>query len=210
MFTEPDWRGVDSSENSFVFVGDDTVIRENVIINLPAINEKTHIGSNCYIMNTCFIGHDCVIEDNVTLCPHVCVAGNVYIGEYTTIGMNASIHQGSIIGRCCMIGAGSFFKGRSPSGITWAGVPARPIKVNTIGIKKSDMSPEEKETMISNAQLFIDTVKSPSNVKAKNWITATYEKTLNIVFYCVGFFYVPYIFNEMFGIGGPSYRILGI
>ena len=42
--------------------------------------------------------------------------------------MNASIHQRSKIGKYCVIGAGSFFKGESPDGIIWGGVPAKPIK----------------------------------------------------------------------------------
>ena len=78
--------------------------------------------------------------------------------------MNASIHQHSKIGKCCIIGAGSFFKGETPSGITWGGVPAKPIKVNDIGIERSDLSNIEKELIIHNAKLFIDRFKASSNI----------------------------------------------
>jgi acyl-[acyl carrier protein]--UDP-N-acetylglucosamine O-acyltransferase len=196
MFTEPDWKGHTSVEGSTVSIGDGTIIRENVIINLPAKNDLTVIGSNCYLMNTCFVGHDSIIGNNVTLCPHACVAGHVSIGDYTTIGMNASIHQGSTIGRCCMIGAGSFFKGISPDGITWVGVPARPLKVNMIGIDRCDLSIEEKEKILSNAQLFIDDFECSRNIKAEGGVSSSHKKTGNVIFNCVRWFNYPNIFNR--------------
>lgn len=196
MFTEPDWKGHSSVEGSTVSIGYGTIIRENVIINLPAKNDLTVIGSNCYLMNTCFVGHDCIIGNNVTLCPHACVAGHVSIGDYTTIGMNASIHQGSTIGKCCMIGAGSFFKGVSPDGITWGGVPARPLKVNMIGIDRCDLSIEEKEQFLSNAQLFIDDFECSRNIKAEGWVSPPHKKTRNIILDCVRWFKGPYVLNR--------------
>ena len=78
--------------------------------------------------------------------------------------MNASIHQHSKIGKCCLIGAGSFFKGETPSGITWGGVPAKPIKVNNIGIERSGLLNNEKELIIHNAKLFIDGFQTSSNI----------------------------------------------
>ena len=199
MFTEPDWKGRASVEGSTVSIGDGTVLRENVIINLPAKNDLTVIGSNCYLMNTCFVGHDCIIGNHVTLCPHACVAGHVIIGDYTTIGMNSSIHQGSTIGKCCMIGAGAFFKGSSPDGITWVGVPAKPIKVNTVGIERSGLSETEKKDMISNAQLFIHSFESSGNVKAKSWITSSTEKTRNVILDGIRCFKFSDIFNKKLG-----------
>ena len=199
MFTEPDWKGHTSVEGSTVSIGPDTVIRENVIINLPAKNDVTVIGSNCYLMNTCFVGHDCIIGNNVTLGPHACLAGHVSIGDYTTIGMNSSIHQGSTIGRCCMIGAGAFFKGSSPDGVTWVGVPATPLKVNTVGIERSELSETEKKDMISNAQLFINRFESSGNVEAKSWITPSDKKTRNVILDSIRCFKFSDIFNRKLG-----------
>ena len=195
MFTEPDWKGQSSIKDSTVSIGNGTIIRENVIINLPGKNDVTVVGSNCYIMNTCFIGHDCIIGNNVTMCPHACLAGHVSIGDYTTIGMNASVHQGASIGKCCMIGAGSFFKGTSPSGITWGGVPARPLKVNMIGIERCNLSIDEKEEILSSAQLFIDDIECSRDIKAECGVPATKQKTSNIILNCVRWFKFPYIFN---------------
>jgi|TARA_R110000851_G_scaffold29831_1_gene81720 UDP-N-acetylglucosamine acyltransferase len=163
MITEPDWYGKSSNPNGIVNIGENTKIRELVIINKPTEHE-TYIGSNCYLMNRCFVGHDCRIGNNVQLNPGCSIAGFVTINDYSCIGMNASIHQHSKIGKCCIIGAGSFFKGETPSGITWGGVPAKPIKVNDIGIERSDLSNIEKELIIHNAKLFIDRFKASSNI----------------------------------------------
>ena len=200
MFTEPDWKDHASVEGSTVSVGPGTILRENVIINLPAKNDLTVVGSNCYLMCACFVGHDCIIGNNVTVGPHACLAGHVTVGDYTTIGMNASIHQGSNIGQCCMIGAGSFFKGTSPDGVTWGGVPAKPLKVNAIGIERSGLSETEKAHMISNAQLYIDTFKDVSNVETKGKISSARDETCNVIFNCVRWLKLPNIFNRKFRI----------
>jgi acyl-[acyl carrier protein]--UDP-N-acetylglucosamine O-acyltransferase len=197
MFTEPDWKNHASVKDSDVTIGDGTIIRERVIINYPA-EKSTVIGSNCYIMNTCFVGHDCTIGDGVTLCPHVCVAGHVTIGDYTTVGMNSSIHQGSVLGKCCMIGANAFFKGTSPNGITWVGVPAKPLKVNVVGIERSNLSDTEKQKMILDAQLFIDNFKRTSNVKGEDVISSPDKKAGNVILNRIRRFKFSNIFNCKF------------
>ena len=154
MQTEPDWQGKHSNPSGRVHIGENTIIRELVIINKP-VYETTYIGSNCYLMNRSFVGHDCYIGDNVTLYPGSSVCGFVNIGDYTRIGVNASIHQNATIGRCCMIGGGSFFKGTSPDGITWGGVPAKPLKVNYKGIENTSFSLEEKNRIIKAAENYM-------------------------------------------------------
>jgi NDP-sugar pyrophosphorylase family protein len=65
METLPDWKNGPKFQGS-IHIGNSTIIRENVIINLPS-TDSTIIGSNCYIMNTCYIGHDSKLGDNVTI-----------------------------------------------------------------------------------------------------------------------------------------------
>lgn len=163
LITEPDWKGVKSSGYGRVHVGDGTVIREYTVINKPT-DKITHIGDNCYIMNRCFVGHDSQIGNHVQMNPGCSIAGFVKIGDHSHIGMNASIHQRSIVGKYCVIGAGSFFKGESPDGIVWGGVPARPIKVNEIGIERSNLSRDEKCKLLEVSKIFIDNFKSSSDI----------------------------------------------
>lgn len=163
VFTEPDWRGHESNPDGKVHIGKNTEIREYAIINKPT-GTTTYIGDDCYIMNNTFIGHDSHLGNGVQLNPGCTVAGFVTIGNYTHIGMNASVHQRSIIGNYCMIGASSFFKGESPDGIVWGGVPAIPLKVNTIAIERSGLSYTEKQSMIETAEKFVHSFKSSRNV----------------------------------------------
>jgi UDP-N-acetylglucosamine acyltransferase len=163
LFTEPDWKGQTSSGYGRVHIGDNTVIRELTIINKPT-DKVTHIGDDCYIMNRCFIGHDSHIGNGVQMNPGSSVAGFVKIGDHSHIGMNASIHQHSVIGNYCMIGAGSFFKGETPDGIVWGGVPAKPIKVNTIGIERSNLTEHEKKDLIKRSEMFINNFKCSSDI----------------------------------------------
>ena len=163
ILTEPDWKGHSSSGYGRVHIGDNTIIRELTIINKPT-EKLTYVGDDCYIMNRCFIGHDSHIGNGVQMNPGSSVAGYVNIGDYSHIGMNASIHQRSKIGKYCVIGAGSFFKGESPDGIIWGGVPAKPIKVNAVGIERSRMSEHEKIDLIKRSETFINTFKSSRDI----------------------------------------------
>ena len=55
-----------------------------------------------------------------------------------------------------MIGANGFFKGTSPKGIIWAGVPARPLKVNTIGLERNIDDIDRRNLIDSSARKFIN------------------------------------------------------
>jgi UDP-N-acetylglucosamine acyltransferase len=163
MITEPDWKGKKSNPNGQVIIGENTEIKEFVVINKPTEN-YTRIGNNCYIMSQVFVGHDCEIGNNVQLNPGCSIAGFVSIGDYSHVGMNASVHQHSKIGKFCVLGAGSFFKGSSPDGIVWGGVPAVPLKPNYVGIERSSLSTDDKKLLIKTAEQFVDIFKSSRNV----------------------------------------------
>ena len=163
MITEPDWKGKCANPHGQVIVGEGTEIREFVSINKPT-KDVTYIGSNCYIMNRVFVGHDCHIGDGVQLNPGCSIAGFVKIGDYSHVGMNASIHQNSELGKYCVLGAGSFFKGRSPDGVIWGGVPAVPLKANYIGMARSPLSDEDMASVVKAAEEYVDRFKSSRNI----------------------------------------------
>ena len=53
-----------------------------------------------------------------------------YQHGYSNIGLNAVLHQLSVINEGCMIGASAFFKGESESFSKYAGVPAKYLSPN--------------------------------------------------------------------------------
>lgn len=136
-----------------IIIEDGVEIREFVTINTP-MGDITKIGKYCYLMTKSHVGHDCVLEDNVVLSCGSLVGGCSHIGRYCYIGLNASTHQYAELGSYSIVGANSFFKGKSPMGITWAGVPARPIKVNLKNIN-SNTSLEDRQSIIDKAAIFI-------------------------------------------------------
>jgi len=144
-------------EGNPIIIGDGTQIREFVAINLPTYN-TTRIGKNCFLMANVHVPHDCEIGNEVVLVVGAALGGRCKIGDYCYFGLNSSIHNRSEIGNHSVVGAGSFFKGKAPGGIIWAGVPARPIKVNKVGIERN-ASEDLRGGLITEANEFLKEYK---------------------------------------------------
>ncbi len=140
-----------------ITIGAGTEIREFVTINRPTTGE-THLGKKCLLMANVHIPHDCVTGDNVVFVVGAAIGGHTKIGSNCYIGLNATMHNKSELGDYSIIGASSFFKGKAPGGLVWVGVPARAIKVNTIGIVRN--APVElKDKIIIEAEEALEVLK---------------------------------------------------
>jgi UDP-N-acetylglucosamine acyltransferase len=147
------WVGAPKDQGNPVIIKDGTEIREFVTVNAP-VEDITEVGENCYLMANCHVGHDSVLEDEVVLVVGAALAGYTHIGRCCHLGLNASTHQYANLGAYSMVGANSFFKGTSPEGIIWAGMPAKPIKVNLHNIRKN-VDPKYQKDIIKAARKFI-------------------------------------------------------
>jgi len=136
-----------------IVIEDEVEIREFVTINTP-MGDITKIGKGCYLMTKSHVGHDSILENDVVLSCGSLVGGCSHIGKYCYIGLNASTHQYEKLGAYSIIGANAFFKGKSPMGVVWVGVPARPIKVNLRNIN-SNAPLENRQVIIDEATVFI-------------------------------------------------------
>lgn len=72
--------------------------------------------------------------------------------------MNAGIHQYQVIGAFCAIGGNSFvprrsFKALIQPGQTWAGIPAKYIGENEVGIQRAGI---DAEMLIQLHQMYLD------------------------------------------------------
>lgn len=112
-----------------VIIGNGNMITGLVTID-AGTNEPTIIGNNCFIMKHAHIGHDCHIESDVTISCGAKIGGHSIVKELSNIGLNAVLHQFTIIERGCMIGASAFIKGATEEFTKYAGVPARKIGSN--------------------------------------------------------------------------------
>lgn len=140
-----------------IVIGDNVEIREGVTINTPLFGETTTIGHNCYLMAKSHVGHDAQLNNSVVLHTGAVVGGHSTIGKFCYLGLNCSTHPFAELGDYCIIGANSFYKGKSPTAVVWAGTPAKPLKVNTIGLDRH--GPEDKENRKDfelSAEVFIN------------------------------------------------------
>jgi len=73
-------------------------------INVP---QEAVIGKNCTIAETAFVDSGAVIGDNVTLMPGVFVGTNAKVGDNTILFPNVTVYRECVIGKACIIHAGS-------------------------------------------------------------------------------------------------------
>lgn len=127
-----EFNGVEIGDNCQLH-GHNTVDAGQSHIPLRHLFFPTKILNNVTLMKGAHIGHNCEILSDVTLSCGVKVGGFSIISEKSTVGLNATIHQKSVIPFGSMLGAGSFFKGKSTNALkVWVGAPAKPIKENSV------------------------------------------------------------------------------
>ena len=142
--TQPQYIGFTKKkllENKFrnVHVDDNVVIMDLCHID-AGIKRNTKIEKNSMIMSGTYIGHDVHIGSGCNISPKAAIAGEVTLKDDATIGMGATIHQGVTIGSCSMIGMGAAVINDIPPFVTYAGVPAKKIKVNKIKLERLGIS----------------------------------------------------------------------
>lgn len=95
-----------------------------VVMAGVCINTLVHIGQHCIINTNSTIDHECVLEDYVHISPGAVLAGNVFVGEGSHVGIGANILPGIRIGKWSTVGAGAVVTKDVPDNTTVAGVPA--------------------------------------------------------------------------------------
>jgi len=106
---------------SEIAVGQNCFILENTIIQ-PFV----HIGNNVTLWSGSHIGHHSVIEDHCFLAPRTAIAGRVHIGQYSFIGINATVRNGVTIGSSSLLGAGSIIMENTASNSVYISDRTRP------------------------------------------------------------------------------------
>ena len=146
-----------SDQGGIVFIGDRVEIREYVTISTPLFRTTTTIEDGCYLMAKSHVGHDAWLRERVVLHTGAIIGGHCVIGKYCYMGLNCSTHPFAVLGDYCIVGANGVYKGESPAAIVWAGVPARPIKVNKVGLERH-ATEEEKPVLIGSAGKFFESI----------------------------------------------------
>jgi UDP-N-acetylglucosamine acyltransferase len=152
-------------ENSYLLIGDNNIIRENVTIN-PGTTDggmKTVIKDNCLIMIGSHIAHDCIINSNSILVNNSTLGGHVQIGEFAIIGGNSAIHQFVNIGKYAMIGGMSGVETNIiPYGL-YIGIRSDLRSLNLLGLKRKGL---KKEIIFKINSIFKEIFSNKGNLES--------------------------------------------
>ena len=130
-------------EDSKLFVGDRTVIREFCTLHRGTKDRGiTIIGSDCLLMSYSHVAHDVVIGDNVIVSISVNIAGHVEVDDYAIIGGCTPVHQFCKIGQHAFIGGGRVILQDVPPYILATGEPLKYAGINSIGLRRRNFAPE--------------------------------------------------------------------
>lgn len=106
-----------------VAIAEGTLVCANATINIAS-----KIGRGCIINTAASVDHDCQFEDYVHVCPGTRLAGSIKIGKGTFVGIGCAIIPGIVLGRNCILGAGSTLLSNIPDNSVAVGSPAKVIR----------------------------------------------------------------------------------
>jgi len=131
-------------DNVFLNIGENNVIREYVTINPGTLDGdcKTVIGSNNLIMAYSHVAHDCIIGNNCVMANAATLGGHVTLEDNAVIGGLSAVHQFVRLGRLSIIGGCSKVVQDVLPFSMCDGHPAAAININTVGLKRAQVSPE--------------------------------------------------------------------
>lgn len=136
-----DFRWTD--EKSKVVIGDNNVIREQVIINRSIYEGgETRIGNFNNIMAQSHIGHDTTMTNHCLLGNGSLVAGDVHMSHCSILSSGVIVHEGCNIGAWALIKGGTRVTGNVPPYVIMAHNPISYFGVNAYIMKRGKKSDE--------------------------------------------------------------------
>ncbi len=124
-------------EETWVEIGDDTVVREYATINRGTAHSiTTSVGRGCFIMSYVHLAHDCHVGDHVIISNGTQLAGHVTVDDRATISGLCAVHQFSRIGRHAFIGGCSRVAQDVPPFVRASGNPVKLFGLNSVGLRR--------------------------------------------------------------------------
>ena len=137
-----------NNEETFLYIGDRTVIREFVSINKgTSALGKTEIGSDCLLMASVHVAHDCVVGNNVIMSNLTTLGGHVNIDDWAILSGGVLVHQFCNISKHAFIGAGALVTQDVPPFILAAGSPIEYSGINSVGLKRRGFSIDDRKIL---------------------------------------------------------------
>ena len=140
-----------TGEKSECIIGDNNIIRENVVINRATHKGcKTVIGSNNFLMEGVHVSHDTVIGDNCVFGYGTKIAGDCVLEDDVILSTSVIVNAGCRVGKEAMVQAGTTFSKDVPPYIIAGGKPVKYYGVNTTKLTMAGV-PEKVQKHIANA-----------------------------------------------------------
>ena len=130
-------------EETWVEVGDDTVIREFTHVNRGTTQSyRTSIGRGAFVMSYVHLAHDCHVGDGVILVNNSQLAGHVTVEEKAIVAGLTAVHQFVRIGKHAFVGGCSRVVKDVPPFVKAVGNPVKLFGLNTLGLQRSGFDEE--------------------------------------------------------------------
>ena len=107
----------------------------NAVMAGAIINTDTEIGSHCIFNTNCSVDHDNRIANFASIAPNAVTGGSVMVGEFSAIGIGATVKHNVSVGYNCIIGASSLINKDTKSNSVYYGIPAKFIRNHELGKK---------------------------------------------------------------------------
>lgn len=101
--------------------------RGTAILAGAVVNADTEVGLGGILNTLCSVDHDCSLGMAVHISPGAHLAGGVWVGDRTWLGIGCSVKQLVSLGADVVVGAGAAVVADVPDALTVVGVPARPL-----------------------------------------------------------------------------------
>lgn len=99
----------------------------NIICDSAILTVNVSLGHFNLINLQATLGHDMVLHNYNTLMPAVHISGGAEIHSEAFIGTGANLIKATKVGSKAVVSAGAVVQNDIPTGETWAGVPAKPL-----------------------------------------------------------------------------------
>lgn len=158
------WKG----DESYVTIGDNNTIREQVIINRSIYKDSsTRIGNDNFIMAQSHIAHDTEIGNCIVIGNSVKIAGSCKINDYTILSSCALVHEKCEIGRWVLIKGGCRVNGHVPPFVIMAHNPISYFGINAYVLRKGNYSEEKIDEIAKCYRHIYQSNTSPYNAMVR-------------------------------------------
>ncbi len=138
-----DTKFIARDESARLLIGNNNIIREFSLVELPCYEESTIIGNDAFLMQGVHVSHDVHVKDKAVITNTSVIAGLVKILDGANIAMACTINQYTVIGHYSIAATNAaVMKNIKPFSKY---IPNKPLSVNKYALSKFGFNHLEEE-----------------------------------------------------------------